>query len=326
MKDNLRYCLPALLVLLSALSVGATGPAWGAGTDEAVRPSNEGPYSRIISLYPAHTENLGSLGLRDEVIGVSRGEALPLEMDRKPKFSYRDDPERLLSAAPDLVLIRPMIERGYPGLVAKLRGAGVRVVSIQPRNVEEMFQYWRRLGALTGREREAEDMVRRFQQGLERISATLMAVSAEKRKGVFFEAIHSKMKTFSPDSIAVFVLRSAGGVNTAEDALTVRNTNIAAYGKERILAQADRIDVYLAQVGAMNPVNLSMILEEPGFGALKAVREGKVYLVEEEIVSRPTLGLLRGIRRIAGLLYPDHFGEVTEHTASAAPYVEMKNP
>jgi hypothetical protein len=46
-------------------------------------------------------------------------------------------------------------------------------------------------------------------------------------------------------------------------------------------------------------------MAEPGFSAIKAVKAGKVYQVDETIVSRPTLGLLKGIYRIGCLLYPD---------------------
>jgi iron complex transport system substrate-binding protein len=35
------------------------------------------PFKRIISLYPAHTENLYALGLEEAIIGVSPGETQP---------------------------------------------------------------------------------------------------------------------------------------------------------------------------------------------------------------------------------------------------------
>jgi iron complex transport system substrate-binding protein len=55
----------------------------------------------------------------------------------------------------------------------------------------------------------------------------------------------------------------------------------------------------------MNQVSVETIMAEPGFGAIKAVKTGQVFQVDEMIVSRPTLGLLKGICRIGCLLYPD---------------------
>ena len=68
------------------------------------------PFTRIISLYAAHTENLFALGLDGGIIGVSRSETFPPRAKERPVFSYREDPERLLAARPDLVLTRPMID------------------------------------------------------------------------------------------------------------------------------------------------------------------------------------------------------------------------
>jgi iron complex transport system substrate-binding protein len=114
------------------------------------------------------------------------------------------------------------------------------------------------------------------------------------------------MKTFAPTSMAMFVLESAGGINIATDAERMRATNIAAYGKERLLAKADQIDLYLAQSGRMNPVSVDDIMREPGFTVIKAIREGQVFLVAEEMVSRPTMELLDGIAFVKSLLYPDY--------------------
>ena len=269
------------------------------------------PFHRIISLYGAHSENLFSLGLDKEVIGVSKNEAYPPLALKKPVFSYHDDAEKFLAARPDLVLIRPMIARGYPNLVLKLQQAGICVVSLQPNTVKEMFSYWKKLGLLTGREKEAEEMITRFKQGLKRIESLVDKIPPSRRKRVYFESIHSKMKTFAPFSIAIFGLKSAGGINVAADAHARHGTNIAAYGKERILSHAHEIDVYLAQRGAMNHVNVRKIKEEPGFGAIKAVREGKIFIIDEKIVSRPTMRLLDGIYEIGRFLYPSVFNDVS---------------
>lgn len=266
------------------------------------------PFKRIISLYGAHTVNLLELGAKRELVGVSRADRDIDGVRAKSVFSYHDGPERFLAAAPDLVLIRPMIDRGYASLVRKLEQTGVTVASLQPRSVEEMYEYWRALGLLTGRTQEAEKMISRFKRGLEEISSIVSSIPLDKRKRVYFESIHSKMKTFSPSSITMFCLEAAGGVNVAVDAITVRNTNIAEYGKERILARADEIDVYLAQQGPMNRVSLDAIRTESGFGIIKAIRKGQIYLVDERIVSRPTPYLLEGIRSIARILYPGYFG------------------
>ncbi len=267
----------------------------------------EKPFSRIISLYAAHAENLFALGAGESVIGVSRSASHPPEALERSRYSYHDDPEKFLAARPDLVLIRPMIDRGYFQLMARLEKSGIRVVSLQPGTVAEMYRYWEILGLLTGRRDAADAMVARFRTAAAHFRA--LTADVHPRKRVYFEAIHDRMKTFTQDAMAVFALETAGGVNVAGDAVASRGTNIAIYGKERILAQADRIDVYLAQRGAMNRPTPELIRNEPGFGLIRAVKAGEIHIVEEEIVSRPTPRLLLGIYEIGRILYPDRFDD-----------------
>ncbi len=265
------------------------------------------PHHRIISLYGAHTENLFQLGLDQEIIGVSRHEDYPSQALEKPVFSYHDDPEKFLAARPDLVLVRPMIDRGYPQLVTRLEKSGITVASLQPGTVEEMYTYWQILGILTGRQERALKMAMNFKAAISEFKTLTASISV--RKKVYFEAIHNKMKTFSPDSMAVFALETAGGINVAADAVPVRKTNIAYYGKERILSRAAEIDVYLAQSGTMNQPSVSLIKNEPGYQVIKAVHHNQIYIVDERIISRPTYRLLAGITEIGKILYPEVFGE-----------------
>ncbi len=263
------------------------------------------PFRRIISLYGAHTENLFSLGAGHAIIGVTRNEVYPPEARTQPVFSYHDDPEKFLAARPDLVLVRPMIDRAYPQLMTRLEKSGITVCSLQPKTVADLYAYWEILGILTGTRPEAKRMTRRFKAAVRQFKALGQSVSHPGK--VYFEAIHRRMKTFMPQSMAIFALETAGGINIAPDAMASRGTNIGNYGKERILAHAAEIDVFLAQVGVMNRVTGDMIKNEPGFSVIKAVQEDHVYLIDEMIVSRPSFRLLKGIHTIGRILYPDIF-------------------
>ncbi len=285
----MRYFLPGAVFFLAMVSAAA---------------ASERPYSRIISLYSAHTENLVSMGAGEKLIGISTSDDYPPEILDKPRFSYRQDAEKFITARPDLVLVRPMIERSYPQLLAKLRQAGVKVVSLQPTSITAIYGYWQELGRLSGQEAESVSMCESFAEQLQKIARKTDAVPKNQRPRVYFESIHKKMKTFAPQSIAIFALEHAGGINIAADAFQLRKTNIAAYGKEHILAKGDDIDVFVAQQGRMNPVTKEMIEQESGFRAIKAVAEGRVFLIEEQLVSRPTLRILEGIEKLYAFFYP----------------------
>ena len=69
---------------------------------------------------------------------------------RKPIYDYNADPENVIAAEPDLVLIRPFINRKSPDFVAALENAGLTVVSLYPESFEEFDGYIEKLAMLTG--------------------------------------------------------------------------------------------------------------------------------------------------------------------------------
>ncbi|MFT5700666.1 MAG: iron complex transport system substrate-binding protein [Desulforhopalus sp.] len=264
------------------------------------------PFTKIISLYSAHTENLCSMGAANLLVGISRSDDYPENILSKPRFSYRDDPEKFIGRHPDLVLIRPMIERSYPEFVKKLRAAEITVISLQPTSTKEMLDYWKTLGILSGKEIQAQAMVQQFKKEIDRVNNVVARIPLDLRPKVYFEAIHKKMKTFAGPSIGIFILETAGGINIAPDASRVRTTNIAFFGKEKLLSRGEQIDIFLSQHGRMNPVTIDLIKNEPGFLAIRAVREDDIYLIEEQLVSRPTIRILEGIDKLHTIFFSKH--------------------
>ncbi len=287
----LALCLPTCAVSLELTD------------DESQTITVTTPFSRIISLYPAHTENLAFMGCDTALIGVGESDNYPESISRKPLFSYRDNAEIFLAAQPDLILIRPMISRSQPELIEQLRASGITIISLQPTSIDQMFTYWQKLGQLCGQTEKAASMVEQFKDTIAELKANIPQQQSD-RPLVYFEAIHDKMKTFSPTAISVFALTAGGGRNVADDAIGRNNSNIAPYGKERILSRADSIDIFLSQTGRMNRVTVDEIYNEPGFQLIKAIQNKSVFLIEEELVSRPTMRLLTGISKIQSFLYP----------------------
>ena len=138
--------------------------------------------------------------------GSSRYETYPPQALQKSVFSYREDPEKFLAVRPDLVIIRPMIDRGYPQFVSMLEKNGIKIISLQPGNIEDMYAYWEILGILSGKRQQALRMISQFKAALSDFKSLTDTKAAKKR--VYFEAIHNKMKTFTPDSMAIFALET----------------------------------------------------------------------------------------------------------------------
>ncbi len=263
------------------------------------------PATRIISLYPAHTENLFCLGLNQEIIGVSKNDVYPIEVKNKPVFDFRSDPEKIIAADPDLVLIRPFVKRISPEFVKSLENAGINVVSLFPSHFKQFESYIKKLAQLSGKETKADQLLSQFNQAISEVEKKVQSMKPRVR--VFFESNRNNYRTVTKRSIAAHAIKTAGGVNIAEDAQELRKgSSIAAYGAERLLEKAEDVDVYIAQKGIMNPViSVNVIYQRPGFAVISAVRNKRVYIISEKLVSSPTFRFAEGVKKLACFFYPE---------------------
>lgn len=271
------------------------------------------PCTRIISLYSAHTENLFSLGAGDLIIGVHETSIYPPETQKIPIYDYNADPETIIAAEPDLVLIRPFITRKVPEFVEALEMAGIPVVSLYPEKFEGFKDYINKLALLTGTEEAAAEQLAKFYKNIEEITALTKNIT--KKQNIFFEATEVNLRTITGDSMPARAIAFAGGINIAAGAVPVQdNSSIASFGEERVLALADEIDVYVSQRGAMNAGgNLHSIIIRPGFDTIKAVRNGRVYIINEKLISSPTFRFYKGVRELARYLYPRVMDDLTAY-------------
>ncbi|GMO33045.1 MAG: ABC transporter substrate-binding protein [Termitinemataceae bacterium] len=260
------------------------------------------PYKRIIPLYSAHTENLFELGAGDSVIGGHKTCNYPAQADALPKYDYTGDPEYIISAAPDLVLIRPFIRKSRPDYIAEIEKAGIQVVSLYPETFDDFDLYIRNLAMLTDSKEAAEYKLHEFHAELEKISSN---ERSNKRyiKNVFFESTENEYRTAAAGSLPAIAIDIAGGINIAAYAKPLRGSSIAPFGDEKLFLQADKIDLYIVQDGAMNRTkNLEALQRRRGFMSIKAVREANVLFINEKIISSPTFRYIQGVQMIANAL------------------------
>jgi iron complex transport system substrate-binding protein len=217
-------------------------------------------------------------------------------------YDYNGDPEYVIAAAPDLVLIRPFIRRHSPNYVAEIEKAGIPVVSLYAESLNDFNGYIRALALLAGAETEAEQQLERFHQGLDQIREA--AGSIAKKQTVFFESTETETRTVAEGSFPALALEIAGGVNIAAGARPVTpGSSIAPFGAERLLLHAGEIDAYIVQRGAMNAGSGLAPANRPGYHAIKAIQNDRVFYIDEKLVSSPTFRYLEGVREIARFLY-----------------------
>ena len=252
-------------------------------------------YSRIISLYPSHTEVLAGIGAEDALVGTTMNEDLKyLGSQGITEFKLGDSVEKFIGMKPDLVLVRPMVENKYGNLIAVLKSRGVEIISLHPKTGYELEGYWLALGRLSGNEEGAQKYIEDYRKRLE----ALKKQGNNRRVKAFFEARYSRgLYTNAEDSIASYVLEMAGVENILEESSN-RGSTIIPIKHEELLSRGGEIDLYIAQVGVMNRRKVRDIEVSNGYKLIKGVREGRILLVDEKTMSRPTSKILDAVEEI----------------------------
>jgi len=263
------------------------------------------PCEKIISLYSAHTENIFSLGAGDKIIGGHTTCIYPPEAAFLPMYDYNGDPEKIIAAAPDLVLIRPFISRKVPQYIETIEKHGITVVSLYPESFDKFEDYINKLALLTGTEENAKYKINEFYSNIQNIRDITKDI--EEKKKVFFESTENEIRTVTDDSMPAYAIETAGGINIAKGSKPItKGSTISSFGIEKVIENAQNIDVYVSQRGSMNSGgNLISINERPGYDTVKAIKENKVFLINEKIISSPTFRFYKGIKEMARFMYPE---------------------
>jgi iron complex transport system substrate-binding protein len=97
-------------------------------------------------------------------------------------------------------------------------------------------------------------------------------------------------------------------INVAEENMEKDTTSsIADFGEEYLLAEADNIDVYIAQLGVMNKeVSVDVIKSRPGFDVIKAIKDDRIFIVDEKLISSPTFRQIEGLTQVFEYIYPGY--------------------
>ena len=143
----------------------------------------------------------------------------------------------------------------------------------------------------------------------------------------YFRNINQKITFDSLDASIVTEIKNGEGTNKYNDAelrsriISLENKKLAAADAENIYANeegwlsnseetviAADPDVTITSV-KYDGYDFNEISARPGWENISAVKNGCVYEVEPNPVSRPSQNVVKGIREVAAAVYPEIFGE-----------------
>lgn len=269
MSPNRHRLLHLLLCLLLYVLLAA-GAARAAPVDAPPPPR------RIVSLLPSATEAVCALGACDRLVGVDDFSLDPPQVQALPRLGRTWQPsiEAVLQLRPDLVLIGRI-----PPVQQRLQALGLKVLEVDATTMADVQSALQRIDAALQLGR-ADALWAGLQHRLQQQSAAV----ARQRQGqpalrVYLE-VDNAMYAAGPDSFMGQLLAQLGVDNIVPSSATGFPQLTPEY-----VVRADP-DLIIQSHAA----SLRALAGRPGWGQLKALRQGRVCQLtaqESRTVTRP---------------------------------------
>lgn len=252
---------------------------------------------RLITLAPSNTEIVYALGIGDRLVAVSDYSDYPPEAATRPKVGYiRVDIERVIGYNPDLVLATGAQRQQ---VTPQLRQRGLKVITLDPKNLENVFDNILLVGRATGQTAAAEKLVADLKARVKQIESGVRQAGTRPR--VFFE-LDKSLFTVGPGSFIHDLIVRAGGENIAGDA----DRPYPQLSLE-VLLQRDPEVIIITDIGQYGGETPESVRARPGWQSVSAVRNNRVVPINPDLVNRPGPRIVDGFEAIARALHPEAF-------------------
>lgn len=262
----------------------------------------DGPAERIVALGPSIIEGLFAIGAGDQIVGREEFSLYPPEAQEITSVGslFGDVPsEAILALEPDLVIAPEIISQQQ---VATLQELGLTVYyQTNPTTFDELYQKLADLGELTAHESEAASLAAALEQRVQAVEEALAGVGSRPR--VFYELDATDPQNPYTTGAGTFIdtlITMAGGENVGA-ALEGQYAQISS--EQVILSNPQVILLADAEFG----VTPEDVAARPGWEAIQAVQESRIYPFDPNQGSIPGPRLVDGLEAMARQFHPDLF-------------------
>lgn len=259
------------------------------------------PITRVVSTAPSVTENIFAVGAGDRLVGVTTFCNYPEGAKAIAKIGDTLNPnvETIVALKPDIVLVSSASQ--LENFMKILEQNGIAVYVTSPTSLDGVLKNLKQLGELFGTQDAADKLVGDLQRRIddvedkcntENVGEPIPELFPVK---VFVQISKEPLFTVGKTSFLNQVIHSVGAQSVTEKV----ETAYPKLSKETALALNPQ-----AIVLSESPDN-----QEPNdaFKNSPAVKNGRIYKVSADLLSRPGPRLVDALEQIARDLHPDKF-------------------
>jgi iron complex transport system substrate-binding protein len=293
------FRLNIIAVLVSASLCMTAGAAGITLTDQVGRPVTiPHPPVRIISLAPNITEILFAVGAGGNIVGVAEYSDYPPEASKLPLVGTYIKPniERIISLRPDLVIATADGEKKAE--IRRLADLGIPVYVINPKNLSEVVKTVREIGRITGYIDGAEKTAGKMEARIKAVRKTAAKTPAVRVLLVLSmdPLITAGEKTFQNELIT-----AAGGINIAAG----EKIRYPTLSMEEVIVRAPEVIIMTSMTRGID--RNTVLAAWSRFSSIPAVKKEKIFVVDSDIVDRPSPRIVDGLEALARLFHPESF-------------------
>ncbi|MDD2665943.1 MAG: cobalamin-binding protein [Methanocellales archaeon] len=257
--------------------------------------------NRIVSLSPSNTEILFALGLGDKVVGVTRYCNYPPEAQEKEEIGgfVSVNIEKVVALKPDLILADSSLQKA---VVEELEKLGLSVVALGADDVDEILEDVELIGKITGREEIAQELTANMRDKIKAITDNTKSLNEGQLPKALFILELDPLRVAGPGSLAHILIQLAGGYNIAADA----DARYVVYNSELLIERDPDVIIFNKQMGTIE-ITAQDLKGQPGWDAISAVKNDRVYGIDGDIISRKGPRIVDGLEEIAIYIHPELF-------------------
>lgn len=235
---------------------------------------------RVVALTAAEVEILYAIGAQEALVGRGAYCDYPAEALRLPQVDSgaQTNIEQILALEPDAVLLSTMSQTVEQNQA--LEAAGVCVVVSNANDIEGVYALIRQTGALMDRQKAAEAVVVQMQARFDALSGAAQGA----QKSVYFEV--------SPLAYGLWTAGSGTFMDEIAQICGLRNAfgdveGWAEISQEQVLERNPDYIVTVAMDAGDGPTPVEEICARAGWESLTAVRDGGVFALDYDALTRP---------------------------------------
>ena len=257
----------------------ATGTTDAAATPPASDDASSGDVQSIVSLSPTHTEILFAIGAGDQVVAVDEFSDYPAEALELPHelSGFEPNVEAIAAFEPDLVVTGG----DTTGLGVQLADLGIETWDgPAATTLGDTYDQIEELGAITGHDAEAAELVAQMQTDIDGI------VAATPVPDVPLTLYHELDSAFFSADSTTFIgeLYSMLGLQNIADEAEGNSGGYPQLNAEFIVSANPDL-IFLADTICCGET-LDTVSSRPGWDAITAVQNGNVFEMDDNVASR----------------------------------------